>query len=384
VEPASVKVSLLGPTYPHRGGIAHYTTLLARAFAREHEVHLISFSRLYPGLLFPGTTQWDRSKDALRPPVEPEPLLDSVNPISWRSAGLRLRALSADLLVVPWWHPFFGPSLGTAARLARRSGSKKPKRLFLCHNVEPHEASPLDRSLGRYGLAAADGFLVHARSEAERLRSRAEGRPIRIHPHPTYEIFHRRPPAREEARQKLAARGRVLLFFGYVRPYKGLADLLEALRLARPDSWDLLYVVGEFYEPRERYERLLQDSALRGKVVVVDRYVANEEVADYFAAVDLVLLPYRSATGSGIAQVAFGAGIPVLATRTGGLEDVVEEGVSGLLVEPGRPEALARAIERVFDENLLPRLREGVARTRGRFTWEALVEALLRLAEESP
>ena len=375
-----MKVALLGPTYPHRGGIAHYTTLLARAFSAAHETHLVSFRRLYPSLLFPGTTQLDRSGDAIEPPVPPEPLLDSMNPITWLGAGRRIRDLAPDLLVVTWWHPFFGPSMGTAARVARRG--PLPKRIFLCHNVEPHEATPLDRALAGYGLGAADGFLVHARAEAERLAPRAHGRPVRVHPHPSYEVFHRGAPSREEARAALGATGRVLLFFGYVRPYKGLADLLEAARRARSDAWDRLYVVGEFYEPRARYARWLDDPALRDKVTIVDRYVANEEVGTYMAAADAVVLPYRSATGSGIAQVAFGAGVPVIATRTGGLEDVVEDGVSGLLVPPEAPDQLARAIERFFDEKLGSPLAAGVARARARFTWEALVEALVRLAAE--
>jgi len=373
-----MKVALLGPTYPHRGGIAHYTTLLARAFARDHETHFISFSRLYPSLFFPGTTQFDASGETIEPPVKPEALLDSVNPITWYAAGDRLRALTPDLLVVPWWHPFFGPSLGTAARRARRG--TRPKRIFLCHNVEPHEATPLDHALASYGLGAADGFLVHARAEAARLEPRAHGRPIRVHPHPSYEIFHRGAPSRDEARARIGASGRVLLFFGYVRPYKGLADLLEALRRARPDSWDRLFLVGEFYEPRDRYAAWLDDPALRAKITVVDRYVPNEEVRTYMAAADLVVLPYRSATGSGIAQVAFGAGVPVIATRTGGLEDVVEDGVSGLLVAPESPEDLARAIERFADEDLGPRLRDGVERARSRFSWESLVDALVSLA----
>lgn len=376
-----MRIALLGPTYPHRGGIAHYTTLLARAVhAAGHEVAMVSFSRLYPGFLFPGVTQLDESGEALAPPVTPERLLDSMNPISWIRSGLRLREVAPDLLVVPWWHPFFGPSLGTAARVARQG--ERPRRIFLCHNVEPHEATILDQALAGYGLGAADGFLVHARAEAERLRKRARGRPIRVHPHPSYEVFSEKAPSRDAARATLHTGGKILLFFGYVRPYKGLVDLLEALRIARPDAWDRLYVVGEFYEPRRRYEALLQDPALRDKVIVVDRYVANEEVATYFAAADAVVLPYRSATGSGIAQMAFGAGVPVIATRTGGLEDVVEDGVSGLLVEPAQPAVLGRAIERYFDEGLSGRLREGVARARPRFTWSALVDALVALGEE--
>jgi glycosyltransferase involved in cell wall biosynthesis len=285
---------------------------------------------------------------------------------------------------VLWCPLFFVPSLGPPSPPPRPRGSARPKRLFLCHNVEPHEPAPLLRALAGYGLDAADGFLVHARAEAERLRSRARGRPVRVHPHPTYDVFSASPPTRDEARTLLRVSGRTLLFFGYVRPYKGLADLLRALTLARPDSWDELLVVGEFYEPRSRYAEALAHPALRSKVRVVDRYVANEEIAAYVAAADVVALPYRSATGSGIAQVAFGGGVPVIATRTGGLEEVVEDGVTGLLVPPSDPGALARAVERYFDESLGPRLRGGVERARSRFTWESLVDALIELAAESP
>ena len=380
-----MKVALLGPTYPHRGGIAHYTTLLSRAFAERigaDSLSMISFRRLYPGFLFPGSTQFDESGEAMRPAVSPEVLLDSIGPPTWFAVGKRLREAKLDLLVVPWWHPFFGPSLGTAARTARPRVAAGPKRVFLCHNVAPHEATPLDRALSSYGLGAADGFLVHARAEEARLRPLAKGRPVRVHPHPTYDVFSRTPPDRETARAAVGARGKTILFFGYIRPYKGLADLLEALRLARPDAWDTLLVVGEFYESRDRYAAALDDPALRGKVAVVDRYVANEEVAAYFAAADVVALPYRAATGSGIAQVAYGAGVPVIATRTGGLEEVVEDGSTGLLVPPEDPAAFARALERYFDGNLAVPLREGVARVRTRYSWGALVEALLDLAGE--
>ena len=376
-----MRAAILGPTYPHRGGIAHYTTLLARALHDRHELSIVSFKRLYPGLLFPGTTQFDTSGIAIEPPIPPEPILDSVDPLSWIRAGSRLRALAPDFLVVPWWHPFFGPSLGTVARRAR-GGRGRPARIFLCHNVTPHEGTPLDRALTAYGLGAADAFLVHARSEAAKLDALARGRPVRVHPHPSYRIFSEGAPSRDEARASLGLAGRVILFFGYVRPYKGLEDLLRALAIAAPGSWDQLMIVGEFYEPPERYRALLDDPRVRDRVRVVNRYVPNEEVARWFAAADVAALPYREATGSGIAQVAFGAGVPVIATRTGGLEEVVEEGISGLLVPPRDPTALARAIERFFDQNLAARLREGVARSRQRFEWGGLVDAIESLAAE--
>ncbi len=374
--------ALLGPVHPYRGGIAHYGALLARELAREDEVAAFNYRRLYPGLLFPGRTQYDESASPLG--VAAPRLLDSVNPLSWRRTAAAIAAAEPDALVCHWWQPFFGPALGSVlGRLAALAPASS--RLLLCHNVLPHERRRLDRRFARPALARAQGFLVHSESDAAVLRALLPAARVRVHPHPSYEALLAEGGAltREQARAALgiAPEARVLLFFGYVRAYKGLDLALRALA-ALADPRLQLWVVGEFYEPRARTEALIAELGLRDRVRIVDRYVPNEEVGRYFQAADLVLQPYRSATQSGIAQIALAAGRPVLATRVGGLPEQIEDGVSGLLVPPEDPAALAAAIQRFFEAALADALAPGIAAARARFAWSGLASALRALAAE--
>jgi D-inositol-3-phosphate glycosyltransferase len=375
-----VRWALLGPLHPYRGGIAHYGALLARELAREDEVAAFNYRRLYPGLLFPGRSQYDASASPLAVPAPR--LLDSLDPLSWRRTADAIVATQPDALVCHWWQPFFGPALGgVLGRLARQAPACR--RLLLCHNVLPHEKRRVDLLLARRALARAQGFLVHSESDAAVLRALLPDARLRVHPHPSYEALLDQAPSREAARAALgiAPAARVLLFFGYVRAYKGLDLALRALaRLADPQLQ--LWVVGEFYEPRARTEALIAELNLSDRVRIVDRYVANEEVGQYFQAADLVLQPYRSATQSGIAQIALAAGRPVLATRVGGLPEQIEDGVSGLLVPPEDPAALAAAIARFFTGSLAETLAPGIAAARARFAWSGLAAALRALSAD--
>jgi D-inositol-3-phosphate glycosyltransferase len=375
-----VRWALLGPLHPYRGGIAHYGALLARELAREDEVAAFNYRRLYPGLLFPGRSQYDASASPLAVPAPR--LLDSLDPLSWRRTAAAIVATQPDALVCHWWQPFFGPALGgVLGRLARQAPACR--RLLLCHNVLPHEKRRVDLLLARRAFARAQGFLVHSESDAAVLRALLPDARLRVHPHPSYEALLDQAPSREAARAALgiAPSARVLLFFGYVRAYKGLDLALRALaRLA--DARLQLWVVGEFYEPRARTEALIAELNLSDRVRIVDRYVANEEVGQYFQAADLVLQPYRSATQSGIAQIALAAGRPVLATRVGGLPEQIEDGVSGLLVPPEDPAALAAAIARFFTGTLAEALAPGIAAARARFAWSGLAAALRALSAD--
>jgi len=374
--------SLLGPLHPYRGGIAHYGALLAKELAREDEVAPINFRRLYPKLLFPGKTQYDESASPLALPAPR--LLGSLDPPSWGRTAGAVNAAAPDAVLCHWWHPFFGPAYGG---VLRRVGRRSPDcaRLLLCHNVLPHERSRVDLLLAGRVFPATDAFLVHSESDAERLREILPHALMRVHPHPRYDAFGDDAPTREEAREALGVEAdeKVALFFGYVRAYKGLDLALRALAASR-ESKLRLFVVGEFYEDRGPYDALIEELNLNDRVRVVDRYVANEEVAGYFQAADLVLQPYRSATQSGIAQIAFAFGKPVLATAVGGLPEQIEDGVSGLLVPPGDHEALARATDRFFAEpELRDTLSRGIADAAERFSWRALAGSLRALAAEA-
>lgn len=377
-DPTRYPVAVVGPFHPYRGGIAHHTTLLARTLAGSHPVLGINFTRLYPGFLFPGRTQLDTSGAPLEAPgVEVVRAVDSIGPHTWPRAASLVQRFEARLLVVAWWHPFFAFACRAIAGRARRRGTRV---VFLCHNVLPHERSRLDAALVRWGLGAADGFLVQSQMDAENVARLFPDRPCRISPHPAYTFFDRGAADREAARAALGVSGPVVLFFGLVRAYKGLDVLLQAVARARARVPVTLVVAGEFYQDRGPYDAMVRDLGLADAVRIHDRYIANEEVEAYFRAADLVVLPYRSATQSGIAQIALSFERPVVVTRTGGLPEAVREGETGHVVPPGDATALGEALVRFFEDDEAERMRPHLRGEAARFSWEAMADAVHALA----
>ena len=374
-----MRISLVGPCHPFRGGIAHYTTSLYRALEDAgHQVQTYNFSRQYPDVLFPGTTQEDHSKAPFEMPNDR--CVDTLNPVSWAYTGWRIARSRPELTIIQWWHPYFAPSFGTIARIVRRAS--RSQIVFLCHNVLPHESSLVDKGLIRWAFRSSDSFLVQAAKERAKLRELVGYKPqIEVVPHPTYDVFAEQggEVTGEEARAKLRLKGeRILLFFGYVRPYKGLSVLLNALPLLKTSGIQLV-IAGECYEDKQKYLNLLQELRLEDRVLFLDKYIPNEEVRVYFAAADLVVLPYRSATQSGIVQVAYAFGVPVVVSDVGGIPEIVQDGETGLLVPPERPGQLAAAIDRFFREDLSEQLTEGIRRKREAFRWDSVVTALTQL-----
>jgi glycosyltransferase involved in cell wall biosynthesis len=376
-----MRICLVGPTYPFRGGISHYTTVLCRELRSRHEVYLVSLRKQYPRWLFPGRTQKDESREVLA--VDNDPVLRPLHPPSWSRAYRRIVDFGPDLVLFQWWHPYFAPCFGALARrLVRRAGIRTA---YLVHNARSHERSPIERILTAYALRAPSCFVAHSEEDRRGIERVRPGASIEIGPHPAYDVFRADDGlAPEEARRRLGVpEAETLLFFGYVRRYKGLPLLLDALARVREKRDCRLLVVGEFYhDRRETYEKI-RDHRLAGAVTLVDRYVPNEEVRLYFASADLVVLPYRSASQSGVAQIAFSFGKPVVATRVGGLPEVVEEGITGLLVPPDDTVALGDAIETFFRDGLAERMVSNIERSRHRFSWAAMVERIERIAEEA-
>ncbi|MDM7916189.1 MAG: glycosyltransferase, partial [Candidatus Eisenbacteria bacterium] len=297
-----------------------------------------------------------------------------------------------NALLFKYWMPFFAPSFGTIARRVRRETARqageagRARVVLICDNVVPHEKRPLDEALTRWMLGAADAFVVMS-SEVERdlLRFRPGALYAKV-PHPLYEQFGE-PMPREEARAALDwdRDDRVLLFFGYIRRYKGLDVLLRAMpELRRRLGPRLrLVVLGEFYEDRRPYDRLIEELSLGDLVTMTGDYVPNEQVGPAFSASDLVVLPYRSATQSGIVQVAYQLERPVVCTRVGGLEEMVTDGQTGILVPPDDPAALADAVARYFEEDLEPSLVDGIRAVRANMGWDRLAAAIVQLIEQS-
>ena len=361
---------MVGVTYPYRGGIAHYTTLLCKELSRRHEVKLISMKRQYPGLLFPGKSQLDEeSSERLSFPSER--ILDSLMPWSWFRAARRIREFSPDMVVIQWWQPFLAFSFGVLARLLKRAGLTLT---FVCHNVKPHESSRIDGILTRFALLPGDFYMVHSEEDKENLLKLKPGADVTKAFHPTYESFARlKVPEKAEARKRLGLKGPVLLFFGFIRPYKGLLHLLRAFPLLLEKRTATLLIVGEFYEPSRPYLDEIEKLGIEENVVIVDRYVPNEEVGLYFSACDVVVLPYLSATQSGIIQIAYGFGKPVVATAVGGIHEVVLDGETGKLVPPADEPALYEAMLTLLDEKIRVSCEKKIEEFRKRFSWEEFV-----------
>lgn len=365
-----MRYCVVGPVYPLRGGIAHHTTLLCRHLAEKHEVHAIAFERLYPAILFPGKSQADPSAKPCT--FRSSLLIDSLDPRTWAGASELVRNLAADWVLIQWWQPLLAPCLAYIASRARAQS----RVAFICHNIKPHEWVPLARMLSLWALRHGDGFIVHSEQDRQALESLLPRRAVRKTIHPEYELFPISGLAKDKARARLGIEGRMVLFFGLVRKYKGLMDLIAAMPLLK--NCDVVCLVaGEFYDKKAKYDaRIRRLGFAAAKVRMVDRYIPNEEVETYFAAADIVVLPYRMATQSGVVQIAFRFGRPVIATSVGGLPESIDDGRTGLLAPPQNPEALAAAIDRYFDESLESRFNAEIRRDAGRFSWDRVIEAI--------
>lgn len=374
-----MKIGLLGPAHPLRGGISQYLALLAGELAKEHEVHYLSLIRQYPSFLFPGQSQKDPSTKPLVVPNEP--VLDPMNPLTWQRAARRAKELSLDALAYKWWMPFFGPSYAPVLSGARAGGAVT---IMIADNLVPHEKRPFDAAFTRLVTDRTDGYLVMSEAvEKDLLRMKPDA-PYRRVPHPVYAQYGAEGRDRTTARQKagLPPEGDVLLFFGFVRRYKGLDILIEALPHVLRFRAVTLVVAGEFYEPKEPLLARIAALGLTDRVRVLDRYVADEEVGDLVAAADVVVLPYRSATQSGVVLVAYAGGCPVVSTRVGGLPEVVFEDRTGHLVPPEDPKALAEAILTFYEKGGRAAYEPSVREAAREFSWSRVAGGLVDLATE--
>lgn len=387
-----MRIALVGPVHPWRGGIAQYLGMLGESLMPRAEVRGVTFTRQYPGLLFPGESQREAGAEPPRFPVAP--LLDSIGPWSWRRVARHLEAFAPGLVLLKWWIPFFGPSFASAVGPLRRNGTRV---VLVCDNLIPHERRPFDLAFTRWMLRNSDGYLVMSESVERDLDALKPGAPRRRVLHPLYAQFDRGRWTRESARAKLGLDGEVAVFFGYVRHYKGLDTLLDAWPRVRARRPATLVVAGEFYEDSGPYREQVARANAAGRsgnvvggtsgggaeesVHLIDRYLPDDEVEALFKAADVVVLPYRSATQSGVTHVAYALGVPVITTDVGGLAETVRPGETGMVVPPEDPPALAEAIVRYFEGGMAPRLRAGVAELRQAHSWDTLADRVLELGD---
>ena len=373
------KIAIVGAAYPYRGGIAAFNERLARQFQQEgHAVDIYTFTVQYPKAFFPGKTQYSTGPAPTSLTIHRH--INSLNPVNWCKVGKRIQRQHYDVVVFAYWMSFFAPCYGTIARKIKTS-----LRIALVHNMIPHEKTLLDKLLPPYFVKAMDGFVTLSKSVLHDLESlERKQKPKAWSPHPIYDHFGP-VEARETAIQHLAISPdfRYLLFFGLVRAYKGLDWLIEAFADPRLRAFPVkLIVAGEFYEEKEKYLQMIHDDGLDDAVIVRDAFIPDDQVKDYFNASDLVVQPYKSATQSGVTQIAYHFEKPMLVTDVGGLEEIVPNGKVGYAVKPDVT-AIANALVDFFENQRYDDFKKGLSTEKEKYSWSRLSSLMLSLVNNN-
>lgn len=370
----SLKIAIVGPAHPYRGGLASIMETMAREYQqRGYEVNILTFTLQYPSLLFPGKSQ---TVEAPAPQdLNIERCVSTINPLSWWRVGRRLRRERPDIVLMKYWTPFMAPCFGTIARLARKN--KHTKVICQIDNVEPHEHHITDRMFNRYFLRSVDGFIYMSEQVHGELEAYTSA-PALFSPHPMFEHFGERVE-RTEACKKLGLdpSQRYALFFGLIRDYKGLDTLLEAWARFRRSGHKLL-IAGEFYASRDKYIELIKRLGLESEIILHDHFVPDSEVRNYFSASDCVVLPYKTATQSGVTQIAYNFCTPIIVTRVGGLAEIVPDSRVGFVVESS-VDGVLDGLERIYADGQLEAFAEAMTEERKRFSWEAMCDRIEEL-----
>lgn len=372
-----MKILIIGTAYPLKGGLASFNERLAYALQEQgHEVELYTFTLQYPGFLFPGKTQY--SEEVAPAGLRITPLISSVNPLSWLNAGKKAATSRPDLILIKYWLPFMGPSFGTILRQAKKN--KHTRVISILDNVIPHEKRPGDAPFTRYFLKPVDGFISMSHEVLRDLRSFTRDKPALFSPHPVYDNYGD-PLPKTDARAllKLPATGRYILFFGYIRKYKGLDLLLEAMadeRIARAGI--KLIVAGEYYGDKDYYDEIIDRLQIRDRLELFTDFIPNAEVKYYFSAADCVVQPYRTATQSGISQIAYHFEKPMIVTNVGGLPEIVPDGKVGFVTEVD-PKAIADSIIRFYEENRETAFAENLKEERKKYSWHYFTDNIMKL-----
>ncbi len=375
-----MRIAIVGTAFPFRGGLAAFNERLAKQFIEDgHEVTMYTFTLQYPNFLFPGKTQF--SSEAAPKGLKIIPCINSINPFNWITVGRKIRKEKFDSVVFCYWMSFIAPCFGTIARCLQK---KKTKRIALVHNMIPHEKSILDILFPKYFVRAMDGFTAMSDVVKEDItKLGAAQKPIIVTPHPLYDHFGAIMP-REEAIKaiNLDPKTRYILFFGLIRSYKGLDLLLKAFADERLRKLPLkLLVAGEFYDDEQYYLDLITQNQLSEHVFICADYIPDSEVKEWFSSADLIVQPYRSATQSGISQIAYHFEKPMLVTNVGGLSEIVPHGKAGYVVEPNIKE-IADSILDFYNNNRQAAFEKGTKEEKKKYQWNVMSQNISSLLKE--
>ncbi len=371
-----MRIAILSCFHPYRGGIAQFNASLYAQLCRDHEVRAFNFKRQYPDFLFPGRTQYVTAEDEAVS-IESEALLDTVNPFSWMRTARAIRKWRPDILILRYWMPFFAPSLGFVARRMDR----RCKVTAILDNVIPHERRPFDRLLTRYFLSGVDGCITLCSEVAGDLLTVKPKAKFKIAYHPLYSHFGNKLP-REEAEKMLGLQAgkKNILFFGLIRQYKGLDILLKAFEML-DDSYQLI-IAGEPYGSFDVYQTLIDGSRGKDRIRTFLNYIKDSEVKKYFSAADVTVLPYRSATQSGVSSVSYHFDVPMIVTPVGGLKETIGNRGTGLICSEVSPESVAAEIVRYFGDGAIRgKCISCISAERERLSWSEFCKELIIFAE---
>lgn len=378
------KIILIGPAYPYRGGNALFVTHTYQSLKNHFDVRIYNYKLLYPSFFFPGTTQFDKSREKVFQ-VPSTRVVNSINPFNWLKVASLLKKENADIVVFDWWHPFFGICHGVISFLIRKI--YKNKILFITENVVSHEANVLDKFLTRIGLNYSSKFLALSEIVEKEVQHYSKKKKVYRSELPVYDCY-KKDEVRDINKLKLelgfAEDSLILLFFGYVRKYKGLDILIEAFpKILSINQKARLLIVGEFYDDPKEYFKLIKNLKIDDKVKVINQFVPNEDVGNYYQAADVVILPYRSATQSGILNVAYGFYKPVIVTDVGGLAEFVDESKTGFIVEPNSPDAITAGVKKFLSEKEKTDFKTHIKEKNRRNSFKMLPEVFEKILIES-
>jgi len=347
------KIVIVGPAYPYRGGNSLYVSFLFDLLKEKFDVTIINYKLLYPSILFPGTTQQDISGHVIKEVVSVR-LINSVNPFTWIKTAKYINGLKADLVFFDWWNPFFGPSHRIISSLIKKQ--YKNKIIFITENVISHEARIIDRVLTKIGLKNANAFVALSNIVENTLKGFTNKKVYKsaLPIYDCYNLDKNIDVNKQKTKLGFNKDSDILLFFGYVRKYKGLNVLLNAMpEIIKDNPKSRLLIVGEFYDSPDKYYEQIDKLGIKDFVKVVQRFVPNEEVGNYYSVADVVILPYLSATQSGVLNIAYGFGKPVIVTDVGGLAEDVIEGKTGYIVKPHDEKEIIMAINKFFEDRTM-------------------------------
>ncbi len=342
-------------------------------------MQIVSLTRQYPSILFPGKTQIDPGKPLFNVPTVP--MIDTINPISWFRAARYIVSQKPDVIIFRYWMPFFAPCFGSIVRLVKRK--IKTQVIFICDNIIPHEKRPGDIALTKYAFHSVDSFVVLSKTVEEDLHRFVPKARYILSPLPLFNVFGELQPKKESKLKLGISEDHVMLFFGYVRAYKGLDVLLDAMPLILKKMSAVLLIAGEFYEDEEKYRNKIRHLGLEEHIRLYSDYIPNEEISSYFSAADVVVLPYVSATQSAIVPVAYHFNKPVIVTDVGGLSEVVKNGRTGFIVPPQNPQAFADAVVRFYEEKREDEFASNINEEKKKYGWGVFIEKLEGLMNQN-